>query len=114
MARLDSDERFTLGRYLNWREAMLHRPLTERELTKVAQDRNLTYRFIKRVRSHYRVFCRGLGFGPEVFRIPQERLDKLSTEVDWNKTEQRIMSGLYGKLNARQARAKVRGILESL
>ena len=114
MAALDSDERFVLGRYLNWREALLHRPLNEYEMSKVAAERQVSARYIKRLKMHYRVFCKTLGFGPEVFRIPQERLDQLVAEFDWNPQEQRMMKGLYGKLNARQARAKVRGILESL
>lgn len=64
-----------------------------------------------RLASHWRLFCKCLGFGPEVFKLGPRALDALRRSINWNYRTGEIDEVGPG-LNRRMALKTVRQRLE--
>ncbi len=82
---------------------------TEQQLEHLPTSRAHLYRMA----SHYRLFNVALGYGSEIYKIPQNHLDSLRKQIDWDHRERRVRRGQGGKLNADQARKKINQLLQA-
>jgi hypothetical protein len=114
MSTIEPPLSFRVGQFLD----KLARRVPEGEwgitLKAYAAEHGYNTAYVTRSLSHYRLFVKALGLGPDVFLLGPRKLDELRGKIDWDGMLQEVGAGLGGKWGKAEARRRVKKVMEGL